>query len=308
MRSPGGKAVNIRFRLPDRKPAKISVKDTTADVSTGGSRIPFEVTVTQAHVLPAGLGTLTLASPHLREGLPSLRGPGYPLLSNKIIKGPGRSATIFIDVGDPAGDDTGILPGSAFSYPQNPLFVKGSFDLTRLAISFDSADVFFQLRFTALSDPGWHPEYGFQLTYAAIAIDTDGIAGSGSDVIGHNAGVTLPPDRAFERLILVGGGVRVENQSGKILAEYFPLPEDSANPLGNASDGTISFALPRALVGTPSHRWKLTVLVGAQDDHGGAGVGEFRTVNREPGEWNGGGKLHPGDPNIYDELDIPPHH
>jgi hypothetical protein len=31
-------------------------------------------------------------------------------------------------------------------------------------------------------------------------------------------------------------------------------------------------------------------------------LGEFRTVNREQGEWNGGGKILPGDSNIYDTL------
>lgn len=305
-RTSGGTMANILFLLSDQTPTTVSVRDTAVKVSAGGSRIPFEVSLTQAPVLPARLGTLTLASPHLRDGLRSLQGPDYPILSNNTIKASGASATSLIDASDPSGDDTGVVRGSVFSYPQNPLFVHGSFDLTRLAIGFDSINVFFLLRFKALSDPGWHPEYGFQLTFAAIAIDTDGIAGSGSTVIGHNAGVTLPPDRAFERLILVGGGVRVEDRSGRILAEYFPLPQDASNPLGDASGGAISFAIPRTLLGTPSPYWKLTVLAGAQDDHGGAGVGEFRTVNRERGEWNGGGRLRPEDPNVYDELDVPP--
>jgi carbohydrate-binding DOMON domain-containing protein len=44
------------------------------------------------------------------------------------------------------------------------------------------------------------------------------------------------------------------------------------------------------------------VLVGAQDDHGGAGIGVFRNVEADAGEWHGGGKLSPGDPNVYDFI------
>jgi carbohydrate-binding DOMON domain-containing protein len=47
------------------------------------------------------------------------------------------------------------------------------------------------------------------------------------------------------------------------------------------------------------------VLVGAQDDHGGAGIGEFRNVNADAGEWSGGGKKSVSDPNVYDVLVAP---
>jgi len=47
------------------------------------------------------------------------------------------------------------------------------------------------------------------------------------------------------------------------------------------------------------------VVAGAQDDHGGAGIGEFRDVHAERGEWNGGGKLFDDEPNVYDDLVSP---
>jgi hypothetical protein len=55
----------------------------------------------------------------------------------------------------------------------------------------------------------------------------------------------------------------------------------------------------------PGNHWRFTILAGGQDDHGGAGIGEFRTVNTERGEWNGGGKRRSGDSNIYDILSAP---
>ena len=47
----------------------------------------------------------------------------------------------------------------------------------------------------------------------------------------------------------------------------------------------------------------LTVVVaGAQDDHGGAGIGEFRQVLETASEWNGGGRTSAADSNVYDTL------
>jgi carbohydrate-binding DOMON domain-containing protein len=225
------------------------------------------------------------------------------MLSNRSVKASNPSAKILVDAQDSDGDDVGILPGSAYSYPRNTAFVDGSFDLRRFTVRYDTTAIYFTLRFKALSDPGWHPEYGFQLTYCAIAVDTDGIPGSGARTVPRNANVTLPADRAFERLILIGGGVRVEDEAGKPLIEYFPLPEDKENPLGDCASGTIEFAIPMLYLGTPAPMWKFTVLAGAQDDHGGAGLGEFRTINLVRGEWNGGGRIHSSDPNVYDMLE-----
>ncbi len=169
-------------------------------------------------------------------------------------------------------------------------------------MSEDSTCAYFTLAFDALSDPGWHPEYGFQLTFAAIAIDEDGIPGSGERRIGRNARAVLDSAHGYERIIYVGGGLQIEDGRGEILGAYRPVADDRTEPFGDARSGTIRFALPLALIGHPAGNWTFTVFTGGQDDHGGAGLGEFRTVNAVRGEWNGGGKVRDGDPNIYDTL------
>jgi carbohydrate-binding DOMON domain-containing protein len=160
------------------------------------------------------------------------------------------------------------------------------------------------LTFKALSDPGWHPEYGFQLTYVAIAISEDTTGGTGKQVVPHNAHYRLDSRYAYEKLLLIGGGVQLEDTTGKVIVAYIPVPGDEAKPLGNTRTGNISFAIPLSYLGHPTPRWTLTVLAGGQDDHGGSGLGEFRTVNPEPGEWNGGGRKNPDDPNVYDVLTV----
>lgn len=242
---------------------------------------------------------LQFAQPVLRRGLPALGGPSYPLLTHDQILHENTHATPLVNAMDPAGEDNGT---TNYSYPKASAFAPGSFDLRSLKISYDKANVYFQIGLSALSDPGWHPEYGFQLTFVALAIDKDGVPGSGARAIGHNAGFVLPDSLAYETIIFVGGGIQIESRDGTIVGAYVPVEADASQPFGNAAAGIIRFALPVSMIGTPSSSWRVTVLSGGQDDHGGAGIGEYRSVLATPGEWNGGGKVREGDPNIYDTL------
>lgn len=240
---------------------------------------------------------LTLARPDLKRSFPVLRGPTHPLLPHSIALAKNAAAALLAEGSDPIGDDTGAT--RRYTYPTGAQYKKGMFDITGASFRSDSAMLYCRLTFSALTDPGWHPEYGFQLTMAAIAVNT----GSGRQrTIPANAGFELDAARVYDRLILVGGGVRVLNDSGTILCEYIPQPEDLPATLGNARTGVIEFAVPLSFVGAPSPSWKFTILAGAQDDHGGAGIGEFRTVQADAGEWNGGGRRSANDSNVYDVL------
>jgi glycogen debranching enzyme len=301
--------VTICCNLPARSRISVILRDTLVLVSVNGNPVRPAVRLNPPASYTAALKEIHLAIPHLRPGLQALAGPGYPLLKHSDIKRRNARAIVIFHAEDARGDDTGVGAvhdrGGRFEYPANSNFVPGSFDLRECTVRSDSTQVYFNLRFTSLPDPGWHPEYGFQLTLAAIAIDTDGIDGSGATMIPANALYRLPRRAAYERLILVGGGIRVEDNNGKTLGAYIPAPEDVAHPLGNSGEGTISFSLPITLLGRPAASWRFTLVAGAQDDHGGAGIGEFRTVDRVRGEWNGGGRLVPEESNVYDELVAP---
>jgi glycogen debranching enzyme len=240
-----------------------------------------------------------LAIPVVREGLQALKGPSHRLLRHEEIALVPSHPLVLLDATDPSGDDIG---SGSYTYPTTPYLTAGSLDLLREVITYDSNTVQFTLTFRTLSNPGWHPEYGFQLTYAAILIDTDGVAGSGSKLVGMNSGFRLPGPYGYERAIFVGGGVRVTDARGAVLCEYLPQPEDSRKPLGDAASGRIQFSIPAGALGNPTTSWRVFTLVGCQDDHGGAGVGEFRNVDRIAGEWAGGGRRSTDDPNVYDVL------
>lgn len=295
-----GSELKVEAEIPPGKILTFQLKGGVVTPTIKGVKVPSLIRNTEM-ISTGTVRGIDLATPNLRPDLRSMRGPDYPLLKGLLIKRGAPSSPPLVAVSDPEGDDT-----LTYSYPRNPNFVPGCLDIIRFEIRTDDSLAYFKLRFRTLANPGWHPEYGFQLTYMALAIDEDGIAGSGQRHVPHNSGYILPEERAYERLIVVGGGVQIEDGTGKVLAAYVPAAEDAAHPLGQVSDGTISFALPLSLLGTPTREWRYTILTGAQDDHGGAGLGEFRSVQAARGEWNGGGRTNDAASHVYDTLLSPP--
>jgi glycogen debranching enzyme len=293
----GGVEQQISASLPPQRTMKLvlSRKETTCSID-GVNRSLNPVTKHEPKIKLEGV---TLATPTIRPDLQSLKGPSHRLLSNAEAKAPSTSASVLYDVQDPEGDDKG---NGNYVYPLTPLLKPGSLDITRFTVSADEKYAFFKLRFRNLSNPGWHPEYGFQLTYVAIAIDKDGKPGSGSTAVGMNSNFFLDPRYAYEAILYVGGGVRVADSKGAILAEYIPVTGDEKNSLGSTQSKEISFSIPLDVLGNPGTSWRYTVLAGCQDDHGGAGIGDFRAVESTAKEWTGGGRKKPSDSNVYDLI------
>lgn len=294
-----GRSAGFELQPGQRVRLELSERGTVTEAQNP-SQIDVDTQIQTLAQFP-GLSDLDLAAPRVPADTRSLKGPSHPLLTIDDVQRRPSSPETLASADDPSGDDRG--PGT-FVYPATPHLRPGSLDLVRFEAAADEEVVRFTLKFRALSDPGWHPEYGSQLTFAAIAIDADGRAGTGQHRIGRNGKASIPGGFGYERILYVGGGVRLEDAGGAVLAEYRPVDEDARNPIGNAAEGTVSFSIPRALLGPigPSTRW--TLFVGAQDDHGGAGLGDFRPVERNVGEWHGGGRRSDAESNVYDQLQI----
>lgn len=238
---------------------------------------------------------IQFAIPALKKDLKALKGPDYNLLNNSEIKKTGNTPAVIFDIADDEKDEQ-------YAYPTNPNFSKGILDITHFTLKEDSDNYYFTLKYKNLVNPGWHNEYGFQLTYTSICIS--GESGAKSRNVEANSNYQLPADRAFTHIINVGGGFEVKDASGKVVAAYMPRPEDIKKPLGNIDKKEVSFAIPKKYLCKITGSTKITLLTGAQNDAGGAGIGTFRDVNDKASEWAGGGKQKPGDHNIYDFLKV----
>ena len=235
--------------------------------------------------------------PRIMDGLKVLEPPDHRRLSGKEVKVYNPMSKIICDAADPERDDVG---DGDFTYPTDPNFKQGILDLTHFTVRYDDENVYFSLKFRNLVQPGWHPEYGFQLTFATIAINTG--EGSTRKNAGRNSGWTLSDGWESNRFIHIGGGLLVEEAESRILAEH--IPWKTGYELGDVRKKSISFAVPREFLPGNPDKWKITVLIGAQDDHGGAGIGEFRNVDAKAGRWTGGG-CGEGSTNVYDHLQYP---
>jgi hypothetical protein len=244
----------------------------------------------------SGNQDIRFAEPITHENFKSLEPPDWELLSAEDALAASGEADVLWSKSDPALDDTGY---GGFLYPTNEYYLPGILDLTNFEIRADQDRYYFELKFRDLVQPGWHPEYGFQLTYAALCLHT---AEGKRTSLENNSGYEFDSEDDFSRVILVGGGFRVEDDSGTILAQFTPRDENHA--FGDTVANQVSFSLPKHLFPSLTPDWRWTVLVGAQDDHGGAGMGEFRTVKPTAELWAGGGNPD-SKPNIYDTLILP---
>jgi glycogen debranching enzyme len=241
---------------------------------------------------------LAWQTPVLRPDLPALQGPGWPLLDRRTVKqAPAEDVRVVLSLSDDAADDTG--PGGTYQYPLYPAFEPGMLDVVAVEIREDYDAYYFDLRFRNLVQPGWNPQLGFQLTYAAIVLST---GSGGGKTVGRNAQYTLPDGKAYQYVIYVGGGFAVEDDQGNTLAEYRPVADDVIDPLGSVTTKSITFSIPRSVLPALPAGTEVTILAGSQDDHGGGGMGDFRSVEAEAGEWVGGGKSDPDAPNVYDVV------
>jgi len=242
---------------------------------------------------------LSFAFPQLDKNLNYLKPFPYPLLTGAQITFWNPNATLICDLDCPERDDKG--QNGTYSYPTGSFFKDGIFDLTKFQLFEDDKNFYFKLRFRELVQPGWHPEYGFQLTFASIAIN-QGIAVPGSVNVGRNANQLLPPEFAYHSIVFIGGGVQMEDHSGAIILAH--RPHDIQFQLGDIQRKEISCAIPKNYFKTSPQTWKISILVGGQDDHGGGGLGEFRAVVQKATAWQGGGAETASNSNVYDSVFI----
>lgn len=288
--------IRTAFYLQGREKVLLKFMPDTVIGEKGDAPFPINNLKT---IIPhnSSLDSLHFQTPQINLGWNFRKQANFQILSSQDVKRASLDARLFSGVDDSSGDDRG--PEGTYTYPLNQNFQPGILDIAHAEVSYDSNDVYFKLRFRNLVDPMWHPEYGFQLTFVAIAI---GDGNGGQRDVGRNSNYTLPEGRGFRKVVYVGGGIEVFDEDGKKVAAYVPSTADTASTLGDVKTKEITFSLPVTLIGKANKDWKISILVGAQDDHGGGGVGEFRTVAGKATEWQGGGKENEALPNLYDEL------
>jgi hypothetical protein len=242
------------------------------------------------------------AQPRPAEGLPVIQAVDFNVLtSDDWYFSPDRNAPEIISMYDSLFDDTGL--NGNYTYPLNPAFSPGIFDIRQFRIHDLGEKWGFVIDMRDLVNPNWHPEYGFQLSFLAIAIQNPANKSRGRRAIGKEAFYRLSVQRKFHDIIYVGGGFEIFDRGEKLI--HRGLPDNPYQPLGFAGRKQIRFSLDKSILPYLNSETRITILSGGQDDHGGAGIGSFREVRTAAGEWHGGGaESDTGASRIYDILEI----
>ena len=227
--------------------------------------------------------------------VPVLKGPDHRLLSEKELHSFSSAPKSLFKVSDSRGDDRGL--NAEYTYPTNPQFGNGLADILEFEVREGNDHYEFEFNFSDLVDPGWHPEYGYQLTYCALGISYD--ASTGTNEVGKNSHSQFQADFKADQIMYIAGGVLLVDDKLEPRAEY--MPRTVAGAIGDAETESIMFTIPKDLFTESLEKATFQVAVGCQDDHGGAGIGDFRPVQAIGSEWMGGGGSENGS-NVYDWL------
>jgi alpha-amylase/alpha-mannosidase (GH57 family) len=230
----------------------------------------------------------------------SKQAPAYldePILgagATQARKLPGMKETVLLSMDDPLGDDKG--PGG-YTYPTDPVFVKGAYDIRHFEVSEDTTDVIFRISIAGeLTDP-WGGDLGYCLQGVDIYIDTDGKPGSGSRQLfmGRNAFARSGSEWEFAVMANM-------DEVGLYDSGLKPVAQAKVGAWGDPVTRSMTVRVPKASVGKPDKNWKvIAFLVG----HDGYSSGRVRPITPTAQEWTFGGSTNPSEPRIMDVV-VPP--
>ena len=155
-------------------------------------------------------------------------------------------------VDDPDNDDNG--PGN-YAYPTDAAFHPGAFDIEHFAVYDAGPTVVFQLRTRDLT-PTFGSPLGAQLV--DVYVHVPGASATSTAASFPERRYSIAASGAWSRLIEVQGfGQRFVDASESTLG--------TVGIRGNAISRNITFAVPKAALGTPGPGWGFTVVLTGQD-------------------------------------------
>jgi carbohydrate-binding DOMON domain-containing protein len=204
-----------------------------------------------------------------------------------------------VEIADQTGDDHG--PGT-YTYPQDVVFVDGSYDLTNFSVGLSGGDtVVFSFDVDAPIANPWGSPAGYSIQTFDVYVDTDPGAGTGARLLLPGRNAALEEGNGWEYALTLEGwdpALYVADAAGAT-EETKPTFKMIADP-----EGRVTARLPLELFaeGDPAS-WGYAVVLMSQEGFPSAGVRRIRDIETTAEQWRGGGA--PDDVNhtrIFDVL------
>ncbi len=206
---------------------------------------------------------------------------------------------------DPKGDDDG--PGT-YTYPTDPVYKPGSFDLRSLRIRKRGSDVVFEVEIARRVDDPWNSKEwngnGFSLQFVQIYLDTDHKRGSGFTEALPGINARFAPDEAWDRVVLLSPQPATRLRSE--VKQKAPAMKDAVViPRTTRVRGKkiIAVVPVSALGGAPSPKWGVQAVMQSNEGYPSGRDILTRKVNEVAGQHRfGGGSDWDCDPHVLDIL------
>lgn len=206
-----------------------------------------------------------------------------------------------VELRDPKGDDVG--PG-LYTYPTDPAYTKGSFDLLALRAEAKGDDVVFDLELAATLEDPWRMGTGFSLQHAVVFLDLDGDAKNGQREGLPGQNITFAEGHGWDRAVLITpqGAERMQKEldsKADALGKSVVVPKRI-----KGSGRVIRAVVPRAQLAKSDLRtWRFQVTLGGQDGFPAGKSVLVKAVNEYEGLHRfGGGNDFDCDPHVLDVL------
>ncbi len=191
-----------------------------------------------------------------------------------------------LDVIDPADDDTG--PGTT-TYPTDPVFVAGSYDLRGLQAGTSGDDVVFSFEVAAAVSNPWGSPTGLSIQTFDVYLDVDPGAGTGRSELLDGRAASLPATFGWEAAVTVEGwDAAVATAEGD--GTYTEAgPTMSVSVLG--AEGRVTVRVPRSSLPDDLDLTTagIAVAVLSQEGFPTPGVRRVRDVAPSASQWQLGG-------------------
>ena len=208
-----------------------------------------------------------------------------PSTGPAVLVVPDLGTTVaFIDVADPVDDDHG--PGT-YTYPTDPIFKPGNFDITNFQVGTDEENIVFRFTMAGPVDNPWDGTNGLSLQTFDIYIDTDG---------GETGGAAFLPGR---NLAAAAGtawdyAITIEGWESKIFTPGEEGPTEIAGPadfqvITDPGQQKVTIRVPKSILGDTPEAWRYAAMVMSQDGFPASGVLRVRDVARSAEQWRIGG-------------------
>jgi alpha-amylase/alpha-mannosidase (GH57 family) len=192
---------------------------------------------------------------------------------------------VFLEVEDPAGDDHG--PGG-FTYPLDPVFIDGSFDLTRFSAGTEGEDLVFTFEVAAPILNPWGSPRGLSVQTFDVYVDTDPGSGTGARTMIPGRNAALGSSDGWEFAVTVEGwdpALYVADEQGMI-EETKP----TFGVLAFGDSGRVVVRLPLSLLGDGDPTtWGYAAALLSQEGFPSPGVRRVRDVRPTAEQWIIGG-------------------